>query len=166
MVLVASPGHPLGAGQGALRDLGDGALRRASSVRTTAQKIMRLFEQHGTRCRVVAELWSFENMKSFVQAEGPRHRAEITVQQDLADGTLARIHVAELNMPRRTLMIYREHGHLADPARELIKIVQGLQLERRNGARRARHEAPAGLSQRGRATDHRDRFGLSVYNIH
>ena len=47
------------------------------------------------------------------------------MQQDLADGTLARIHVAELNIPRRTLMIYREHGHLAEPARELIKIVRG-----------------------------------------
>ena len=45
------------------------ALRTARLCSATAEKIVRLFEQHSTRCRVVAELWSFENIKQFVTEE-------------------------------------------------------------------------------------------------
>jgi DNA-binding transcriptional LysR family regulator len=48
----------------------------------------------------------------------------ITVRQELRDGTLARIPLRELAIPRRTLMVYREQGYLSDSARELIKIVR------------------------------------------
>ncbi|HEY2908569.1 MAG TPA: LysR family transcriptional regulator [Vicinamibacterales bacterium] len=127
MILVATPDHPLTRRTDVrIRDLGQERFVVHHLCTTTEEKIVRLFEQHRTRCRVVAELWSFENMKSFVQAGvGLAIVPKITVQQDILDGTLARIHVAELNIPRRTLMIYREHGHLAEPARELIKIVRG-----------------------------------------
>lgn len=127
MILVATPDHPLTRRANVrIRDLGEERFVVHHLCTTTEEKIVRLFEQHRTRCRVVAELWSFENMKSFVLARvGLAIVPKITVQQDIADGTLARIHVAELNIPRRTLMIYREHGHLAEPARELIKIVRG-----------------------------------------
>jgi DNA-binding transcriptional LysR family regulator len=91
---------------------------------TTEQKILRLFEQYDTRCRIVAELWSFENIKSFVKAQiGVAIVPKITVDQELRDGSLARICVPELNIPRRTLMIYREN--VSDAARELIKVVRG-----------------------------------------
>ena len=86
---------------------------------------MRLFDQNGTRCRIVAELWSFENIKSFVQEEvGLAIVPGVTVRQELRDGTLVRIPLRELNVPRRTLMIYREQGYVSDTARELIKIVR------------------------------------------
>jgi len=92
---------------------------------TTKQKILRLFEQHGTRCQVAAELWSFENIKNFVQAEvGMAIVPRITVAQELRDRALVQIPVAELHMPRRTLMIYREQGYLSQSTRELIKIVR------------------------------------------
>ena len=91
----------------------------------TEQKILRLFEQHSTPCHIAAELWSFENIKNFVQAEvGMAIVPRITVAQELRDRTLVQIPVAELNMPRRTLMIYREQGYLSQSARELIKIVR------------------------------------------
>jgi DNA-binding transcriptional LysR family regulator len=48
----------------------------------------------------------------------------ITVEQELRSGTLARIALPALNMPRRTVMIYREQGYLSDAARELIRIVR------------------------------------------
>jgi Bacterial regulatory helix-turn-helix protein, lysR family len=44
--------------------------------------------------------------------------------QELRDRVLVQIPVAELQMPRRTLMICREHGYLSDSARELIKVVR------------------------------------------
>ena len=49
------------------------------------QRILRLFEQNGDRCRIVAELWSFENIKSFVQEEvGLAIVPGVTVRQELA----------------------------------------------------------------------------------
>lgn len=73
----------------------------------------------------MAEVWSFENIKSFVQEEvGLAIVPGITVRQELGDGGLVRIPVRELSMPRRTLMIYRDQGYVSDCARELIKIVR------------------------------------------
>ena len=53
----------------------------------------------------------------------------ITVAQELRDRALVQIPVEELNMPRRTLMIYREQGYLSQAARELIKIVRSFNWE-------------------------------------
>jgi DNA-binding transcriptional LysR family regulator len=126
MVLVAAPGHPLARRTNVhLSDLGQEQFVLHHLCATTEQLILRLFEQHNTPCRIVAEVWSFENIKSFVAAEvGLAIVPKITVRQDLADGNLVRIPVSELNIPRRTLMIYRDHGYLSEAARELIKIVR------------------------------------------
>jgi DNA-binding transcriptional LysR family regulator len=126
MVLIASPRHPLvGRAEVHVRDLGQEHFVLHHLCSATEQKIMRLFDQHSTRCHIVAELWSFENIKSFVQAEvGLAIVPRITVRQELRDGSLARIRIPELNIPRRTLMVYREQGYLSASARELIKIVR------------------------------------------
>jgi DNA-binding transcriptional LysR family regulator len=126
MILVASRRHPL-AQREAVRvaDLGAERFVVHHLCSSTEQQILRLFEQHHTRCHIVAELWSFENIKTFVQADvGIAVVPRITVGQELQDGTLVRIPVQELSIPRRTLMIYREHGYLSDSARELIHIVR------------------------------------------
>jgi len=129
MVMIAAPGHPLSLrGEVHIQDLDNEPFILHHSCSATEQKILKLFEQHNTRCRIVAELWSFENIKSFVQAQiGVAIVPGITVGQELRDGTLARISVPELNIPRRTLMIYREN--LSDAARELIKVVRGFNVE-------------------------------------
>ena len=36
---------------------------------TTEQKILRLFADHNTRCRIVAEVRSFENIKQLVEED-------------------------------------------------------------------------------------------------
>ena len=137
MILVAAPGHPLTRRtETQIRDLGEEQFVLHHLCATTEQKILRLFEQHHTRCRIVAEVWSFENIKNFVQAEvGLAIVPKITVRDELRAGSLARINVPELNIPRRTLMIYREQGYLSEPARELIKIVRSFNWES-NSARR------------------------------
>ena len=126
MILVAAPRHPLAERPDLhVRDLGGERFVVHHLCSSTEQKILRLFEQHRTPCRIAAELWSFENVKSFVQAEvGMAIVPRITVAQELRDRALVQIPVAELDMPRRTLMIYREQGYLSQAARELIKIVR------------------------------------------
>ncbi len=140
MILIASPGHPLVARSNVrVRDLGSEHFVVHHLCSSTEQKILRLFEEHATQCRIVAELWSFENIKSFVQAEvGLAIVPKVTVEDELAEGKLAQVPVAELHMPRRTLMIYRDQGYVSDSAQELIKIVRGFNWDpgRRAGADR------------------------------
>src|SRR5262249_52433332 len=70
MILIASPNHLLARrAKVRIRDLGSEQFVVHHLCSTTEQKILRLFEEHATRCHIVAELWSFENIKSFVQAE-------------------------------------------------------------------------------------------------
>jgi DNA-binding transcriptional LysR family regulator len=126
MTLVASPDHPLVARADVrLRDLGAENFVMHHSCTTTSGRILQLFEEHATRCRVAAELWSFENVKTFVRERvGLAIVPGITVRQELADGTLARIPLPELSMPRRTLMIFRDQGYVSNSASELIKLVR------------------------------------------
>ena len=126
MTLVASPDHPLAARQQVtIRDLGSENFVIHHGCTSTSDRILQLFEEHATRCRVAAELWSFENVKSFVRERvGLAIVPGITVRQELADGTLTRIALQELSMPRRTLMVYRDQGYLSDSASELIKLVR------------------------------------------
>jgi DNA-binding transcriptional LysR family regulator len=126
MVLVAAPSHPIASRPNlAIKDLGSQSFVIHHGCSANTDRILKLFEQHQTRCRVVAELWSFENVKSFVREEvGLAIVPGITVRRELADGTLVKVPLRELSMPRRTLMIYRDQGYLSDSASELIKLVR------------------------------------------
>lgn len=124
MILIASPHHPLASRDTvSIRDLGNQPFVMHHVCTNTAQKIIRLFEQHDTRCHIVAELWSFENVKSFVQAEvGVAIVPRLTVTQELEKGQLVEIPIPELKMPRSTYMIYNS-GYVSDSARKLIEVV-------------------------------------------
>jgi DNA-binding transcriptional LysR family regulator len=131
MMLVASPRHALTQRSNvSIRDLGSEQFVLHHQCSATADRILQLFDQHGTRCRVVAELWSFENVKQFVREDvGLAFVPGVTVRQELADGALVRIPVRELSMPRRILMICREQGHVSDSASEFMKLMRAFHLE-------------------------------------
>jgi DNA-binding transcriptional LysR family regulator len=132
MVLIASPRHPLASRPAVrLRDLDREPFVLHHLCASTEQKILRLFDEHRTRCHIVAELWSFENIKSFVQEDvGLAIVPRITVQPELREGSLVEVPVPEIRIPRRTLMVYREQGYLSESARELIKIVRAFNWDR------------------------------------
>jgi DNA-binding transcriptional LysR family regulator len=149
LMLIASPNHPLARRADLrLRDLDREHLVLHHLCGSTSEKILRLFDQHGVRYRIVAELWSFENIKNFVQEEvGIAFVPGVTVRQELSDGRLVRLSVPEVSMRRRTLMIYRDQGYLSEAARELIKLVRTFHWEelaasRADPGRLARPEWP------------------------
>jgi DNA-binding transcriptional LysR family regulator len=132
MMLVASSHHPLaGREDVTVEDLADQPFVIHHLCASTAEMIHRVFAEHRTRLRIVAELWSFENIKSFVRADvGLAIVPGVTVRQELNDGILVRIPVPEFEIPRRTLMIYHEQGYLSDAAAELIKQVRNFNWDR------------------------------------
>jgi len=125
MTLIASPRNPLASRSGLhIRDLDECPFVVHHQCGSTEKVVLRLFAEQQARCNIVAELWSFENIKNFVQADvGLAIVPRITVIQDLRDGLLAEIPVQELNVPRTTLMIFRS-GYLPDSARELVKVMR------------------------------------------
>lgn len=131
MLCIASPDHPLASRSDvSVRDLSNEQFVLHHLCGSTADMVLRLFERHGTRLRIAAELWSFENIKNFVQEQvGLAIVPGVTVRRELGNGTLVQIPVRELSVPRRTLMIYREQGYVSDSARELIKIVRAFNWE-------------------------------------
>lgn len=143
MILIAAANHPLARRHAVrIRDLGEERFVVHHLCSQTEQMITQLFAQQSTRCRIAAELWSFENIKQFVQAEvGLAFVPRITVEQELQDRSLARVDLPEIHIPRRTLMIYRDQGRLAEPTAELINIVRGFNWQ---SSARLRH-APARL---------------------
>jgi len=126
LILIASPRHPLrGRPHVQVTDLGGEAFVVHHQCSSTEQKLLRLFEAHGTRCNIAAELWSFENVKHFVQQDiGLALVPRVTVLQELTAGTLVEIPLHGLEMPRRTLMVFRDRGYMSDAAQQFIDVVK------------------------------------------
>jgi DNA-binding transcriptional LysR family regulator len=131
MVLIGSPMHPLASRPRLrLQDVATEHFVLHHQCAATTQRILQLFAECGSQCRVAAELWSFENVKQFVREEvGFAIVPHICVRQELADGTLIALPVPDLNMPRATRMIYRDPRYLSDAARAIIDIVQNFDWE-------------------------------------
>lgn len=126
LILIGSPRHPLARrARVEVKDLGSEPFVVHHQCSSTELKILRLFEAHGTRCNISAELWSFENVKHFIQQDiGLAIVPRVTVLQELAAGTLVNIPVAGLDMPRRTLMVYRDGGYVSEAAQQFIDVVR------------------------------------------
>jgi DNA-binding transcriptional LysR family regulator len=131
MTLICSPRHGLATrGSVSVKELGRESFIVHHLCSNTVEKILRFFESHATRCSIAAELWSFESIKHFVQQEvGLAIVPRITVQEEIAAGTLAEVSVKELNMPRDTFMISRDRGYVSEVARHFIDVIEQFQRE-------------------------------------
>jgi DNA-binding transcriptional LysR family regulator len=124
MVLVASPEHELaGKDEVSIQDLNGTPLVVHHLCSSTEEVVLRLFQQNGTRCNVVAELWSFENIKEFVGKNiGLAIVPRITVLEELRCRKLVEIPLPALNIRRSTMMIFRR-DYISEAASCLIDIM-------------------------------------------
>jgi DNA-binding transcriptional LysR family regulator len=131
MLLIASPRHRLARRRRVdVADLSNEPFVVHHLCSTTEQMIVQLFEAHGTRCKIVAELWSFENIKHFVQHDvGLAIVPGITVTQQLAARELVTIPVEGLNMPRHTFMVFHAHGYMSDSAQQFVEITSNFDCD-------------------------------------
>jgi DNA-binding transcriptional LysR family regulator len=129
MALIASPKHPLvGRNSVVVRDLDGVPFVVHHLCSSTEEFVLRLFRQNGIRCHVVAELWSFENIKSFVlENVGLAIVPRITVMEELRTGSLVEIGLPELNFHRGTVMCFRRDC-VSEAARRLIEIMRSKYL--------------------------------------
>jgi DNA-binding transcriptional LysR family regulator len=125
MSLIASPKHRLSRRtEVTVKDLDGVPFVVHHLCRSTEEVVLRLFRQNGIRCHVVAELWSFENVKSFVtQGVGVAIVPRITVMEELKAGSLVEIGLPQLNSHRGTVMILRDDC-ISQAAGRLIEIMR------------------------------------------
>ncbi len=130
MALIASPKNPLAARtEVAVTDLDGLPFVVHHLCSSTEEFVLRLFRQNGICCHVVAELWSFENIKSFVlENVGLAIVPRITVLQELCAGTLIEIGLPEVSFHRGTVMTFRRDG-ISDAAGRLIEIMRQQYLQ-------------------------------------
>ncbi len=130
MALIVSPRHPLAERSGvAVKDLDGVPFVVHHLCSSTEEFVLRLFRQNGIRCHVVAELWSFENIKSFVvENVGVAIVPRITVTEELCNGSLVEIGLPELSFHRATVMTFRRDG-ISEAAGRLIEIMRGKYLQ-------------------------------------
>jgi DNA-binding transcriptional LysR family regulator len=123
MVLIASPEHSM-IGRRNLRveDLGDEHFVLHNLCTPTANQIAELFERNRTRLNIVAELWGYESIKTFVrQGVGLAIVPRITALEELRSGQLATVPIQGLHVPRQTYMIYRDPQYMTYSAREFLR---------------------------------------------
>jgi|SRR5665213_15615 len=126
MALIASPKHRLAERSGVgVKDLDGVPFVVHHLCSSTEEFVLRLFRQNGIRCHVVAELWSFENIKSFVvENVGLAIVPRITVTEELRNGSLVEIGLPELSFHRGTVMTYRRDC-ISEAAGRLVEIMRG-----------------------------------------
>ena len=126
MVLITAPRHPLASrGRVDIEELDNEPFIVHHLCSDTEQQIRRCFEAHSTRWNIAAELWSFENVKDFVEREvGLAIVPRITVAPELTARTLIEVSVKGLSIPRETLMVVRDQGYLSDSARQFVELVR------------------------------------------
>jgi DNA-binding transcriptional LysR family regulator len=132
LVLIASPRHPIAARRKvSVNDLGQERFVVHHLCNSSVRNILQLFEQEHTPFKVAAELWSFENIKEFVQQDiGLAIVPRVTVLKDLSAGRLVEVPIAGVRIPRQTYLIFRDRRYMSDAARGLLSIVRTFDWKR------------------------------------
>ena len=124
MALITSPEHDLASrGQVSIEDLNGVPLVVHHLCTSTEEVVLSIFRSHGIYCNVVAELWSFENIKEFVRNNvGVAIVPRITVMRELQAKKLVEVALPQLSIHRSTTMIFCR-DYVSEAAVRLIEIM-------------------------------------------
>lgn len=129
LACVVSPQHPLAAGGQkepvSIQRLGREVFVAHNVASPMRQKVIQAFKRHRTPLNIEIELPSLEAIKRFVaQGNGVALVPKLTVEPDLASGTLVAIKVPEIEMERRLRLVYRRQAALSHAARAFLGVVE------------------------------------------
>jgi DNA-binding transcriptional LysR family regulator len=126
LVCVVSPAHALApAGKASINRIGRETFIAHNVPSPMRQKVIVAFQRHKTPLQMGVELPSLEAIKRFVQlGNGVALVPRLTVESELATGTLVAIAVPELQMERKLRIVYRRQAALSHAAREFLRVVE------------------------------------------
>ena len=126
LVCVTAPGHPLAkAGTASIARLGREPFVAHNVASPLRQKVIAAFKRHKTPLKMEVELPSLEAIKRFVErGNGVALVPRLTVETELALGTLAEVAVPELQMERKLRLVCRRQAALSHAARAFLQVVE------------------------------------------
>ena len=124
--LVMNPQHPLAnAGEVSIRQLGPLNFVAHNIPSPQRQKVIQTFRRHKTTLKMGVELPSLEAIKRFVaMGNGVALVPGLTVQTEIAAGTLVRVRIKELQFERKLRLVYRKQANLSHAALAFLKVVE------------------------------------------
>ena len=126
LAFVVNPRHPLaGAEKVSIRELGAQNFVAHNVASPQRQKVMEIFKRHKTPLRMGVELPSLEAIKRFVEmGNGVALVPGLTLERELAVGTLVRVPVPELQIERKLRLVYRRQANLSHAAVAFLRVVE------------------------------------------
>lgn len=124
--LVMNPKHPLAqADEVSIRQLGPLNFVAHNIPSPQRQKVIQTFRRYKTTLRMGVELPSLEAIKRFVEmGNGVALVPGLTVQREIADGSLVRVKIKELQIERKLRLVYRKQATLSHAALAFLKVVE------------------------------------------
>jgi DNA-binding transcriptional LysR family regulator len=145
LAFVVNPKHPLAREKEvSIRQLGTQDFVAHNIASPQRQKVIETFRRHKTPLRIVVEMPSLEAVKRFVEmGNGVALVPGLTLERELASGSLVQVRVKELQLERRLRLVYRRQANLSHAALAFLKVVEeyaathgdpfSFQVERGNG---------------------------------
>ena len=126
LAFVVNPRHPLAkAEKVSIKELGAQNFVAHNIASPQRQKVMEIFKRHKTPLRMGVELPSLEAIKRFVEmGNGVALVPGLTLERELAAGTLVRVAVPELQIERKLRLVYRRQANLSHAAVAFLKVVE------------------------------------------
>ena len=126
LALVVNPRHPMArSGEVTIRQLGTQNFIAHNVPSPQRQKVIQTFRRHKTPLQMGVELPSLEAIKRFVEmGNGVALVPALTVQKELATGTLVRVRIKELQIERKLRLVYRRQATLSHAAVAFLKVVE------------------------------------------
>ena len=123
---VVNPRHPLARTKSvSIRDLGNENFVAHNVPSPQRAKVFEAFRRHKTELRIGVELPSLEAVRRFVElGNGVALVPGLTVERELASGSLVRVMVKELQMERKLRLVHRREAQLSHAALSFLKAVQ------------------------------------------
>jgi DNA-binding transcriptional LysR family regulator len=124
--LIVNPQSPLArASEVSIRQLGTQNFVAHNIPSPQRQKVIQAFRRHRTPLNMTVELPSLDAIKRFVQmGNGVALVPGLTVQNEIAAGTLVRIPIKELQIERKLRLVYRKQATLSHAAVAFLKVVE------------------------------------------
>lgn len=124
--LIVNPQSPLArAAEVSIRQLGTQNFVAHNIPSPQRQKVIQAFRRHRTPLNMTVELPSLDAIKRFVQmGNGVALVPGLTVQSEIAAGTLVRVPIKELQIERKLRLVYRRQATLSHAAVAFLKVVE------------------------------------------
>jgi len=126
LVLIVNPNHPLARSEEvSIRQLGTQNFIAHNIPSPQRQKVIQTFRRHKTNLNMGVELPSLDAIKRFVQmGNGVALVPGLTVENEIAAGTLVRVRIKELQIERKLRLVYRRQATLSHAARAFLEVVE------------------------------------------